>query len=58
VTFFADQNVQVAAEGALFGTESRPARAKDVLVLYANGIEATKPAYPVGQVLNDLGCWA
>ena len=52
VAFFANENVQVAAVGALPGASSRPATAGDYLTLYATGLGQTTPAYPVGQVLS------
>jgi uncharacterized protein (TIGR03437 family) len=52
VAFFANENVQVAADGALAGAASRPATAGDYITLYATGLGQTTPAYPTGQVLS------
>ena len=52
VAFFANENVQVAADGALAGAASRPAAAGDYMTLYETGLGQTTPAYPVGQVLS------
>src|ERR1017187_5880142 len=52
VAFFANENVQVAAVGALAGAASRPATAGDYLTLYATGLGQTNPPYPAGQVLS------
>ena len=52
VAFFANENVQVAAVGALAGAASRPATAGDYLTLYATGLGQTTPPYPVGQVIS------
>jgi uncharacterized protein (TIGR03437 family) len=52
VAFFANENVQVAADGALAGAASRPATAGDYITLYATGLGQTTPAYPAGQVLS------
>jgi uncharacterized protein (TIGR03437 family) len=52
VAFFANENVQVAGDGALAGAASRPATAGDYLTLYATGLGQTTPAYPVGQVIT------
>jgi uncharacterized protein (TIGR03437 family) len=52
VAFFANENVQVAAEGALAGAASRPATAGDYITLYATGLGSTTPAYPIGQVIS------
>jgi uncharacterized protein (TIGR03437 family) len=53
VAFFANENVQVAADGALAGAASRPATAGDYITLYATGLGQTTPAYPVGQVISE-----
>ena len=52
VAFFANENVQVGAEGALAGATSRPATAGDYITLYATGLGQTTPAYPAGQVIS------
>ena len=52
VAFFANENVQVAAVGALAGAASRPATTGDYLTLYATGLGQTNPPYPAGQVLS------
>jgi uncharacterized protein (TIGR03437 family) len=52
LAFFANENVQVAADGALAGAASRPATAGDYITLYATGLGQTTPAYPVGQVIS------
>jgi uncharacterized protein (TIGR03437 family) len=52
VAFFANENVQVAAVGALVGAASRPATAGDYITLYATGLGQTTPPYPVGQVIS------
>ena len=52
VAFFANENVQVAADGALTGAASRPATVGDYLTLYATGLGQTTPAYPAGQVIS------
>jgi uncharacterized protein (TIGR03437 family) len=49
---FANENVFVAAEGAVPGGLSRPAKPGDFIQLYANGLGPTSPAHPVGQVLT------
>jgi uncharacterized protein (TIGR03437 family) len=52
VAFFANENVQVAADGALAGAASRPATAGDYITLYGTGLGQTTPAYPAGQVIS------
>jgi uncharacterized protein (TIGR03437 family) len=52
VAFVANENVQVAADGAVAGAASRPATAGDYITLYATGLGQTTPAYPVGQVIS------
>src|ERR1019366_9237882 len=52
VAFFANENVQVAADGALVGAASRPATAGDYITLYGTGLGQTTPAYPAGQVIS------
>jgi uncharacterized protein (TIGR03437 family) len=52
VAYFANENVQVAADGAVAGAASRPATVGDYIVLYATGLGQTTPAYPAGQVLS------
>ena len=52
VAFFANENVQVAADGTLAGAVSRSATAGDYITLYGTGLGQTTPAYPVGQVIS------
>lgn len=47
----ANESTIVAPRDALPDTPSRPARAGDYLQLYATGLGATDPPYPVGQTL-------
>jgi uncharacterized protein (TIGR03437 family) len=52
IAYFANENVRVAAEGALAGAASPPATTGDYITLYATGIGPTTPAYPVGQLIS------
>jgi len=54
LAYFNNENVQVAAVGALTGAESRPAAAGDYLMLYATGLGQTNPPYPAGQVISGV----
>ena len=54
VALFANEYVYVAAEGALPGATSRPAKPGDYIQLYATGLGPTNPPYPVGQVLTRV----
>lgn len=45
---FANETVYVAPEGAISGAVSRPARAGDFVVLYANALGSTADPVPVG----------
>src|ERR1017187_6537615 len=49
VAFLANENVQVAAAGALSGAASRPAAGGDYLTLYATGLGQTTPPYQIGR---------
>jgi len=54
VALFANEYIYVAVEGALPGATSRPAKPGDYIQLYATGLGATNPPYPVGQVLTSV----
>jgi uncharacterized protein (TIGR03437 family) len=54
VALFANTDVFVAAEGAMPGRSSRPAKPGDYISLFANGLGATDPPYPPGQVLFSV----
>ena len=49
---FNSDGAYVASVGSIPGAVSRPAQAGDYIVLYATGLGATSPPYPVGQVLT------
>jgi uncharacterized protein (TIGR03437 family) len=53
VAQIANEYALVAPAGAMPETPSRPARAGDYLQLYATGLGATDPPYPVGQKLDS-----
>jgi uncharacterized protein (TIGR03437 family) len=51
---FGNTAIYVARQNAWPGLQSRPAKAGDVLQLYANGLGPTTPAAPPGRVLTTV----